>query len=96
VFACLTDTTLNLPSTSRFTLGWYLARVFSMFTPGVLVCVLAWEATALYQRLFEARATLVHSCARDGLTGTFNRSHFTTGFTRCSCTRVANANRCRC
>lgn len=80
MFACLIDTTLNLRSTSRFTLGWYLARVFSMFTRGVLVCVLAWEVTTLYQRLFEAHATLVHSCAHDGLTGTFNRSHFNDRF----------------
>lgn len=51
-----------------------------MFTPGVLVCVLAWEVTTLYQRLFETHATLVHSCARDGLTGTFNPSHFNDRF----------------
>lgn len=80
VLACLTDTTLNLLTTSRFTVGWYLARVFSMFTPGVLVCVLAWEVTKLYQQLFEAHATLVRSSARDGLTGAFNRSHFNDHF----------------
>ncbi|MBN3791923.1 sensor domain-containing diguanylate cyclase [Burkholderia sp. Ac-20353] len=80
VLACLTDTTLNLLSTNRFTLGWYLARVFSMFTPGVLVCVLAWEVTMLYQRLFEAHATLIRSSARDGLTGVYNRSHFNDHF----------------
>ncbi|MBN3748702.1 GGDEF domain-containing protein [Burkholderia sp. Se-20373] len=80
VLACLTDTTLNLMSTHRFTVGWYLARVFSMFTPGVLVCVLAWEVTMLYQRLFEAHATLIRSSARDGLTGAFNRMHFNDHF----------------
>ncbi|AOR68314.1 hypothetical protein BBJ41_12685 [Burkholderia stabilis] len=80
VLACLTDTTLNLLTTNRFTVGWYVARVFSMFTPGVLVCVLAWEVTMLYQQLFEAHATLVRSSARDGLTGAFNRSHFNDHF----------------
>ncbi|WP_175718762.1 sensor domain-containing diguanylate cyclase [Burkholderia anthina] len=80
VLACLTDTTLNLLTTNRFTVGWYLARVFSMFTPGVLVCVLAWEVTKLYQQLFEAHATLIRSSARDGLTGAFNRSHFNDHF----------------
>ncbi|MGU7769676.1 sensor domain-containing diguanylate cyclase [Burkholderia sp. MR1-5-21] len=80
VLACLTDTTLNLLSTNRFTVGWYLARVFSMFTPGVLVCVLAWEVTMLYQRLSEAHATLIRSSARDGLTGVYNRSHFNDHF----------------
>ncbi|WP_269509141.1 sensor domain-containing diguanylate cyclase [Burkholderia sp. IMCC1007] len=80
VLACLTDTTLNLLTTNRFTVGWYVARVFSMFTPGVLVCVLAWEVTKLYQQLFEAHATLIRSSARDGLTGAFNRSHFNDHF----------------
>lgn len=80
VLACLTDTTLNLLSANRFTVGWYVARVFSMFTPGVLVCVLAWEVTMLYQRLFEAHATLMRSSARDGLTGVYNRSHFNDHF----------------
>ncbi|KVC28685.1 GGDEF domain-containing protein [Burkholderia pseudomultivorans] len=80
MLACLADTTLNAMSTTRFTVGWYLARVFSMFTPGVLVCVLAWEVTMLYQRLSDAHATLVHSAARDGLTGAFNRSHFNDRF----------------
>ncbi|MGA0525124.1 MASE4 domain-containing protein, partial [Escherichia coli] len=45
--ACFTDTSLNLLSPSRFTLGWYVARIFSMFAPGVLVCVLVWEVTTL-------------------------------------------------
>ncbi|WP_176300598.1 sensor domain-containing diguanylate cyclase [Burkholderia vietnamiensis] len=80
MLACVTDTTLNLLTTHRFTVGWYLARVFSMFTPGVLVCVLAWEVTKLYQQLFEAHTTLVRSSARDGLTGAFNRSHFNDHF----------------
>ncbi|RQS22845.1 GGDEF domain-containing protein [Burkholderia sp. Bp8992] len=80
VLACLTDTTLNLLATNRFTVGWYVARVFSMFTPGVLVCVLAWEVTMLYRQLFEAHATLIRSSARDGLTGAFNRSHFNDHF----------------
>ncbi|WP_431820853.1 diguanylate cyclase [Burkholderia sp. F1] len=80
VLACLTDTTLNLLSTNRFTVGWYVARVFSMLTPGVLVCVLAWEVTMLYQRLFEAHTTLMRSSARDGLTGVYNRSHFNDHF----------------
>ena len=34
----------------------------------------------LYQRLFEAHATLIRSSARDGLTGAFNRMHFNDHF----------------
>jgi len=74
--ACLTDTTLNLLSTDRFTVGWYVARLFSMFAPGVLVCVLVWEVTALYRRLFEAHVSLRQASMRDALTGLYNRTYF--------------------
>ncbi|CAJ0795309.1 hypothetical protein LMG19083_02705 [Ralstonia psammae] len=74
--ACLTDTTLNLLSTDRFTVGWYVARLFSMFAPGVLVCVLVWEVTALYRRLFEAHVSLRQASVRDALTGLYNRTYF--------------------
>ncbi|MGC7556630.1 MASE4 domain-containing protein, partial [Pandoraea pneumonica] len=47
VLACVTDTVLSLMSTVRFSLGWYLARFFSMSAPGLLVCVLVWEVTRL-------------------------------------------------
>jgi diguanylate cyclase (GGDEF)-like protein len=74
--ACLTDTTLNLLSTDRFTVGWYVARLFSMLAPGVLVCVLVWEVTALYRRLFEAHVSLRQASMRDALTGLYNRTYF--------------------
>ncbi|CAJ0900187.1 hypothetical protein R20233_04457 [Ralstonia sp. LMG 32965] len=74
--ASLTDTTLNLLSAERFTAGWYVARLFSMFAPGVLVCVLVWEVTSLYRQLFEAHLSLRKSSARDVLTGLYNRSYF--------------------
>lgn len=74
--ACFTDTSLNLLSPSRFTLGWYVARIFSMFAPGVLVCVLVWEVTTLYRRLFEAHVSLQQLSTHDALTGIYNRSYF--------------------
>lgn len=74
--ACFTDTSLNLLSPSRFTLGWYVARIFSMFAPGVLVCVLVWEVTTLYRRLFEAHVSLQQLSMHDALTGIYNRSYF--------------------
>jgi diguanylate cyclase (GGDEF)-like protein len=74
--ACLTDTTLNLLSTDRFTVGWYVARLFSMLAPGVLVCVLVWEVMALYQRLLEAHVSLRQASMHDALTGLYNRSYF--------------------
>ncbi|MFP3758648.1 diguanylate cyclase, partial [Cupriavidus sp. SIMBA_020] len=69
-------------SVERFTLGWYVARVFSMFAPGVLVCVLVWEVTALYRRLAQEHASLVHSSAHDALTRIYNRSFFDEQFRR--------------
>ncbi|WP_296224669.1 sensor domain-containing diguanylate cyclase [Ralstonia sp. UBA689] len=74
--ACFADTSLNLLSSDRFTVGWYVARLFSMFAPGVLVCVLVWEVTALYRRLFEAHMSLRQASMRDALTGLYNRSYF--------------------
>ncbi len=78
ILACVTDTVLSLISTVRFTLGWYLARLFSMSAPGLLVCVLVWEITRLYRELSRAppasstaatstigsRATSIRSAAR--------------------------------
>ncbi|TXC85533.1 GGDEF domain-containing protein [Paraburkholderia azotifigens] len=80
VLACFTDTSLNLLSAGRFTVGWYLARLFSMFAPGILVCVLVWNVTVLYRRLFEAHASLLQMSVRDALTGIYNRSYFNEQF----------------
>ncbi|PVX76330.1 sensor domain-containing diguanylate cyclase [Paraburkholderia unamae] len=76
LLASLVDTSLNTLSIERFTLGWYVARVFSMFAPGVLVCVLVWEVTALYRQLAEEHASLIRAAARDALTRVYNRSYF--------------------
>ncbi|MGF6720890.1 diguanylate cyclase (GGDEF)-like protein [Paraburkholderia sp. GAS41] len=72
----LADTCLNLLSVVQFTLGWYVARVFSMLSPSILVCVLVWEVTVLYRELSKAHASLLHTSTRDALTRVFNRSYF--------------------
>ncbi|MDE1144360.1 GGDEF domain-containing protein [Paraburkholderia tropica] len=82
LLASFVDVALNTLSVERFTLGWYVARVFSMFAPGVLVCVLVWEVTALYRRLAQEHASLVHSSAHDALTRIYNRSYFDEQFRR--------------
>ncbi|MHA7680584.1 sensor domain-containing diguanylate cyclase [Cupriavidus sp. PET2-C1] len=82
LLACLIDTSLNLLSAARFSVGWYLARIFSMFAPGVLVCVLVWEVTVLYQRLFAAHARLLQTSVHDALTGIYNRSYFKEHFSK--------------
>ena len=80
--ACFTDTSLNLLSPDRFTVGWYVARIFSMFAPGVLVCVLVWEVTTLYRKLMEAHVSLKETSIHDALTGVYNRSYFNEQFPR--------------
>ncbi|ALF86712.1 MULTISPECIES: sensor domain-containing diguanylate cyclase [Ralstonia solanacearum species complex] len=80
--ACFTDTSLNLLSPDRFTVGWYVARIFSMLAPGVLVCLLVWEVTTLYRRLFEANVSLQQASTHDALTGIYNRSYFNEQFPR--------------
>jgi diguanylate cyclase (GGDEF)-like protein len=76
VLACFVDTTLNFLSAARFSVGWYIARVFSMFAPGVVVCLLVWEVNLLHRRLFDAHTTLLRTSVRDGLTGVYNRAYF--------------------
>jgi diguanylate cyclase (GGDEF)-like protein len=76
LLASFVDTSLNLLSMVQFTLGWYLARVFSMLSPSILVCVLVWEVTVLYRELSKAHASLIHTSTRDALTRVFNRSYF--------------------
>ncbi|WP_343667946.1 diguanylate cyclase domain-containing protein [Paraburkholderia heleia] len=76
LLASLVDAALNTLSIERFTVGWYVARVFSMFAPGVLVCVLVWEVTTLYRQLADEHATLIRASARDALTHVYNRSYF--------------------
>ncbi|WP_322048974.1 sensor domain-containing diguanylate cyclase [Paraburkholderia sp. J67] len=88
LLASFVDAALNTLSIERFTLGWYVARVFSMLAPGVLVCVLVWEVTALYRRLSVEHASLVQTSARDALTRIYNRSYFDEQF-RVACEQAA-------
>ncbi|MGN6651677.1 sensor domain-containing diguanylate cyclase [Trinickia sp.] len=80
MLACLVDTTLNLMSMARFSLGWYVARIFSMLAPGAVVGLLIWEVCLLYRRLFDAHTSLLHVAVRDGLTGVYNRLYFEAQF----------------
>ncbi|TDN61633.1 sensor domain-containing diguanylate cyclase [Paraburkholderia sp. BL10I2N1] len=82
VLTSFVDASLNLLSMVPFTVGWYVARIFSMLAPGVLVCVLVWEVTVLYRQLSEAHASLLQSSTRDALTLVYNRSYFNDQFPR--------------
>ncbi|PTB20544.1 hypothetical protein C9I57_11945 [Trinickia symbiotica] len=82
LLASFVDASLNMLSVGRFTVGWYVARVFSMLAPGVLVGVLIWEVTVLYRQLAEAHASLLLTSTRDALTGVYNRNYFDEHFRR--------------
>ena len=57
----------------RFSLGWYLAKVGSVFTSRAVMASLFHDVTRLYGRLASVNATLQDLAGRDGLTGLFNR-----------------------
>jgi signal transduction histidine kinase len=44
---------------SRFTLGWYISRIFSIFTSTIVLVVLLTETTRLYGRLARSNAMLL-------------------------------------
>jgi diguanylate cyclase (GGDEF)-like protein len=78
MLACLVDTTLNFMSMAQFSVGWYVARIFSMLAPGAVVGLLVWEVCLLYRRLFDAHTSLLQTSVHDGLTGVYNRLYFDT------------------
>ncbi|OAJ59225.1 hypothetical protein A6V36_28215 [Paraburkholderia ginsengiterrae] len=80
LLASFADASLNLLTAAPFTLGWYVARVFSMLAPGTLVCLLVWEVTVLYRELSVAHASLLRTSTRDALTRVYNRSYFNEQF----------------
>jgi diguanylate cyclase (GGDEF)-like protein len=82
LLASLGDTLLVLTGATRYSLGWYAGRVLSVVSSSVVLCVLIFEFTRAYERLFAANAALSERAMRDGLTGAFNRFYFKEQFNR--------------
>jgi signal transduction histidine kinase len=58
--AFLSELAINgLLISTRFTLGWYVSRIFSIFTSTIVLVALLSETTRLYGRLARSNATLV-------------------------------------
>ena len=74
VAACF-DVWLTYCGVERFSLGWYLAKLGSVFTSLTVIVSLFYDLTRLYGRLANANAALQDQAGRDGLTGLFNRRH---------------------
>jgi len=69
MIAAIVDVWLTTQGVHRFSLGWYAAKVGSLFTSLAVLLSLFHSVTTLYRSVSE-RAN------RDGLTGLYNRRHF--------------------
>ena len=76
LFAGLGDVVVTLVANSRYSIGWYVARLESVLASSMVLGVLIWEISHLYRELHAANARLSEFAARDGLTGLFNRRYF--------------------
>ncbi|WGS53384.1 GGDEF domain-containing protein [Paraburkholderia sp. D15] len=76
MLAGLGDIVVTLAANSRFSVGWYVARVASVMASSTVLGVLIWEISHLYRELHKANARLSEFASRDGLTGLYNRRYF--------------------
>ena len=75
IAACM-DVWLTFHGSNRFSVGWYMAKVGSIFTSMVVLISLYVDLTLLYRRMQQANALLAQLASRDGLTGLANRRTF--------------------
>lgn len=75
IAACM-DVWLTFHGTNRFSVGWYMAKVGSLFTSMVVLMSLYVDLTLLYRRLRQVNTMLAQLASRDGLTGLANRRTF--------------------
>ena len=75
IAACL-DVWLTFHGSNRFSVGWYVSKMGSLFTSMVVLMSLFVDLTSLYRRVTQANAMLAQLASRDGLTGLANRRTF--------------------
>ncbi len=76
LLASTLDVTLTLAAQARYTLGWYMARVNSLFAAGLVLAAMLHEMTVLYARMLDMRDRLRLASVTDALTGLANRRQF--------------------
>jgi diguanylate cyclase (GGDEF)-like protein len=74
--AALADAILTLHGGARYSLGWYVARLLSMVSSAVVLCMLVADITQLYEALVHANHALEKQAQVDGLTKLSNRQVF--------------------
>lgn len=74
--AALADAILTLHGGARYSLGWYVARLLSMVSSAVVLCMLVADITRLYEALIHANQALEKQAQVDGLTKLGNRQAF--------------------
>ncbi len=82
MLAGLGDVILSIVANSRYSIGWYVARLASVFASSAVLGVLIWEISHLYRELHVANVRLSEYAARDGLTGLYNRRYFDEHFAK--------------
>ena len=75
VAACF-DVWLTMRGGARFTVGWYLSKLGSLFTTGAVLISMFHDLTRLYRHVSKSNLMLVDQAFRDGLTGIANRRRF--------------------
>ena len=75
VAACF-DVWLTMRGGARFTVGWYLSKLGSLFTTGAVLISMFHDVMRLYRHVSESNIMLVDQALRDGLTGIANRRRF--------------------
>ena len=75
VAACF-DVWLTMRGGARFTVGWYLSKLGSLFTTGAVLISMFHDLTRLYRHVSASNLMLVDQAFRDGLTGLANRRCF--------------------
>lgn len=76
MFAACVDVWLTLYGGSRFSLGWYFAKMTSLFTSLVVLISQLYGITRLYHSIAGANKILMTQANQDGLTALSNRRCF--------------------